>query len=128
MLEDFEQQFDRSIALIQESRERTLFDRCPIDFLAYALALEEPLDLDAWIERMQGAIALLDLIVFLPIEKRIPVPDSEDRKLRRDVDERLHEIILEDSFGILDALEVIEASGSLENRVRKILECVTIIP
>lgn len=116
-LEDFEQQFNRSVTAIQESEKNTLFDRCPIDCLAYAMALEEPIEIEDWIERMQEAIELLDLIVFVPIEKRIPVPDSEDFVLRKDVDNLLQEILLENSLGILDAIEVLEVTGSLEKRV-----------
>lgn len=127
-LEDFEQQFNRSITIIKESRDNTIFDRCPLDYLAYALAigeissLEEPIDTEGWIHMMEDAIQLLDLIVLVPIENRdrIPVPMSEDLKLRRDVDEKLKEILLEDSWGILEKIEVLEVTGSLEKRVKMV--------
>lgn len=40
-LEDFEQQFELSNNLVLESDPNTLFDRSPLDFLAYALTLGE---------------------------------------------------------------------------------------
>ena len=76
---------------------------------------------------MQDAIQLLDLIVFVPIEKRdrIPLPASEDLKLRKEVEhEKLQEILFEDSLNILGKIEIIEVAGSLgekdENGERQI--------
>lgn len=97
-IEDFEQQLEFSVRSIMESRKNTLFDQCPLDCLAYALALGE-FDVDSWIQKMNSAIQLLDLIGFLPIEDRdrIPIPVSEDLKLRKKVDENLQDILLNDS-------------------------------
>ncbi|MBS3904746.1 MAG: AAA family ATPase [Simkania sp.] len=125
-LEDFEQQLKRSVAVIEESRNNTIFDRSPLDYLAYALAiaespsLGESIDTEEWIQMMQEAIRLLDFIIFVPIENRIPVPASEDLKLRMKVDEKLQEILLEDSLGILDEIEVLEVTGSLEKRAKMV--------
>lgn len=125
-LEDFEQLIKRSITLIQESQNNTIFDRCPLDYLAYALSvaetssLERSIDIEDWIEMMKEAIELLDLIVFIPIENRIPVPISEDLELRMNVNQNLQEIIFEDSLGILDKIEILEVTGSLEKRVKMI--------
>ena len=122
-LEDFEQQFKRSITAIEESQDNTIFDRGPLDCLAYALviaedsSLEESIDVEDLIQMMEAALQLLDLIVFVPVESRIPVPASEDLKLRRNVDKKLQEILLEDSLGILDGMEIIEVVGKLEKRV-----------
>ncbi|QVL57982.1 MAG: hypothetical protein KFB93_02565 [Simkaniaceae bacterium] len=124
LLEDYEAQFKRSIQLILESRSHTIFDRCPLDFLGYAFAVgEKRVDLKSWIEDMEEAIRLLDLIIFLPIEyrDRIAIPPSEDKKLRRIVDENLQEIFLDDSLGILENIKVLEVTGSLEKRVERIL-------
>ncbi|MCH9630440.1 MAG: hypothetical protein S4CHLAM37_04400 [Chlamydiia bacterium] len=128
-VEDFEQQMIRSVKTINESSENTIFDRCPLDPLAYALAmentspLEEPVDTNYWIDRMEDAMELIDLLVFVPIEDkdRILVPSSQDLKLRRYVDEKLYEFIVEDSLGILGDIEIIEVSGSIENRVKMLL-------
>ena len=116
-LEDFEQQLKRSMAEIKKSGKNTIFDRCPFDCLAYALAIEESIDADDWTLRIEETIERLDLIVFVPVEKRIPVPASEDLKLRGHVDELLQEMLLEDSLGILGDTEVLEVTGSLSKRV-----------
>lgn len=126
-LEDFEQLIKRSVTVINESGNNTIFDRCPLDYLAYALAiaetssLEERIDVEDLVQMMEEAIQHLDLIVFVPIENRIPVPASEDLKLRMNVNENLQEMLLEDSLGILDKIEVLEVTGSLEKRVKMIM-------
>ena len=122
-MDDFEQQFDCSIQSIEESRNNTLFDRCPLDSLAYSLSLDEPIDTKDWIQKMENAIQLLDLIVFIPIENRdrIHVPASEDLELRKNVDVRLHDMLLNDSLGILKNIEILEVAGSIEKRVRMVI-------
>lgn len=120
-VEDFEEQLEFSVRSIMESRNNTFFDRCPLDCLAYALSLGE-VDVDSWIQKMDGAIQLLDLIVFLPIEDRdrIPIPISEDLKLRKKMDENLQDMLLNDSLGILKDVEILEVMGSVEKRVRMV--------
>jgi predicted ATPase len=126
-LEDFERQLEFSVKSIVESCNNTFFDRCPLDFLAYALALGE-VDIDSWIQKIDRAIQLLDFIVFLPIvdRDRIPIPVSEDLKLREKVDENLREMLLHDSLGILKDVEIIEIMGSVEKRAKMVkarLDC-----
>lgn len=79
-------------------------------------SFEEPVDSDEWIEMMQEAIERLDLIVFVPVEKRIPVPASEDLRLRANVDNLLQEMILEDSLGMLEHVETLEVMGGVSKR------------
>ena len=123
-VEDFEAQLNYSIKAIENSEDNTLFDRCPLDFLSYALTIQdnEELDTEDWIQRMKGAIEKLDLIVFVPIEKRIPAPKSEDLEWRANVDEQLYEMVMNDSLGILENVEVLEVTGSVEKRMSLIKE------
>ncbi len=123
-IEDFEEQIKCSIEAIKGSEDNTLFDRCPIDCLAYALAtteaqlLNDTISIGAWARKMKSAIARFDLIVYLPIESRVPLPVSEDSALRTQVDTLLQEMLIDDSLGILEDVDVIEVSGSLEQRVK----------
>lgn len=122
-VQDFEEQLHRSVRAIEESEENTIFDRCPLDFLAYAQAIGNgAIDVEEWVQKMEDALEQLDLIVYVPIENQIPVSRSEDLELRGRVDELLHEILLEDSLGLLEEIEVIVAMGSLENRAQKVKE------
>jgi len=128
LLEDFEKQLKRSISAINESQKDTIFDRCPLDCLAYMLALSKNFDEKLWAEQVEVAIERLDLIIFLPIEycDRIIVPPSQNLKLRAKVDEKLAELILDDSLGILENTDVLEVTGGLEDRVKTIKEKLSI--
>ncbi|MCB1110879.1 MAG: AAA family ATPase [Chlamydiia bacterium] len=121
-LEDFAEQCLRSIKAIQESGNNTIFDRCPLDCLAYALTLGRDMDLSDWIEKVEGGIQRLDLIVMVPLESpdRISPPRSENLKWRDRVDEMLHELILEDSLGILGEKCVLEVRGDVGKRVQRV--------
>lgn len=124
-IEEFEQQLEFSINLIKESPGKALFDRCPIDFLGYALVIaeenSEAFDWEKWESQIAKSLSSLDLIVFLPIETPdcISLPPSEDKYFRKLVDEKLRELILEDSCGIVKT-KVLEITGTLSERVKKI--------
>src|SRR5687768_741349 len=62
-VEDFERQLHESIAMMAEAPARALFDRSPLDFVAYAQVLDEDLDVDEWIDAARDAIESLDLVV-----------------------------------------------------------------
>src|SRR5688572_21905120 len=69
-VEDFEAQLERCIEALGEAGSDTLFDRCPLDLLAYLAVHEdaEGFDLEQWLPRVQEAVEALDLVVFVPIE------------------------------------------------------------
>ncbi len=121
-IEDFEKQLECSVELIEEAPKNAIFDRSPFDFLAYAQVLSEnsgdDLDLEAWSEQVEEALPQIDVLFFLPIESPdlIKVPRSEDSDLRYGVDEKLRELILEDSLGLLKDVTVFEVTGSLQKR------------
>ena len=122
-VEDFELQLERSIECLSGSEPDVIFDRCPIDMLGYLLAHPdaEAFHLEKWLPRVQAAIDTLDLIVFLPVEERdrIALPPSQDAGFRLDVDQQLKEIFLDDSLDL--ELEVLEVTGSLDQRVEQVL-------
>ena len=127
-IEDFKQQLKCSTELIMNSPKKAIFDRSPIDFLAYALVKAEEdhdqCDMESWQTKIETAISEIDILVFLPIEypDAIQLPKSEDQKLRSLVDEKLKELILDDSLGFLKDTDVLEVSGSLQNRINLILK------
>jgi len=125
-VEDFELQLERSIELLSGSEPEVIFDRCPIDMLGYLLALAEGFHLEKWLPRVQAAIDTLDLIVFLPVEARdrIDLSPSEDANFRLDVDHKLKEILLDDSLDL--EMNVLEVTGSLQERVRRVLSRVRV--
>jgi predicted ATPase len=120
-VEDFELQLERSIECLSGNEPDVIFDRCPVDMLGYLLVLAEDFHLEKWLPRVQAAIDTLDLIGFLPIEDRdrVTLPPSEDPGFRLDVDQKLKEILLDDSLDL--GMEVIEVTGPLHERVRQVL-------
>ena len=122
-IEDFELQLERSIESLDEQTPDVIFDRCPADILGYLLEHTDvdAFDLDAWLPRARTAINTLDLIVFLPIEvpDRIVLPLSQDAAYRQRVDEKLKEIILENSFGF--DTDVLEVTGNPQLRIKQVM-------
>jgi predicted ATPase len=122
-IEDFELQLERSIENLNENAPNVVFDRCPVDILGYLLSHADvkAFDLEEWLPRVQTAIRKLDLVVFIPIEEpdRIVLPASQDAAYRQRVDEKLKEIIRENSFDL--EVEVLEVTGSPRTRVERVL-------
>jgi thymidylate kinase len=122
-IEDFELQLERSIENLDEGSPNVIFDRCPADILGYLLVHTnvDAFDLDAWMPRVRTAMGTLDLIVFLPIEvpDRIVLPLSQDAAYRQRIDDKLKEIIVEDSFDF--EVAVLEVTGNLRTRIDRVI-------
>jgi thymidylate kinase len=123
-LEDFEAQLERSVEELSDGSDNVLFDRCPVDFLAYISvhADSDAFDLDEWLPRVRAAVQTLDLVVFVPIEARDRITlaaSDDDDDTRESVDEKLRELLVEDSLDL--DVEVLEVEGDLATRVRAAL-------
>ncbi len=118
-VDDFLRQLEFSInRLAKHTRdENVIYERCPLDFLAYIEALE-PDRVHDLLGPVSEAARNLDLIVYLPIEHGFEHDvDDEYPKLRKAVNRRLNAILLDDELGILSA-QVVEATGSSAQRLR----------
>jgi len=121
-IEDFELQLERSVECVQESGVNVVFDRCPLDFLGYLITHPDAdvFRLEDWMPRIQESVALLDTIIFVPIEKpdRIDLP-RPDGHARAEVDAALTDILPGDVYGLeFDCLVV---SGTVAERVRRVV-------
>lgn len=116
-VEDFLRQLDFSIDRVatHAAGEKVIYERCPLDFLAYIEALE-PNQIAPLLGPISTALTNLDLLVFVPIEPAV-CPDAEYPKLRKAVDQRLNAILLDDDLGIIKT-PVVEATGSTAQRLR----------
>jgi len=119
-VEDFYRQLQFNIdRLEQRSREaQVIYERCPIDFLAYIDVLDSQAA-QASIGLVSEAIRNLDLILYLPVDPSLDVPRDDYPKLRESVDRRLSAILNEDEFGIISScgVVVVEATGSTKQRL-----------
>jgi len=96
--------------------ENVIYERCPVDFLAYIHALDRK-GAEALLERVSDAMQHLDLIVYLPLDERTGEPEFP--KLQRAVDHRLSSIFRDDEFGIVSSTNaiIVEAEGSIDHRL-----------
>ena len=120
-VEDFLRQLEFNIARLQQHTlgEKIIYERCPIDFLAYIDALE-PRSVEAVLAPVSQAMQHLDLIVYLPLDDEQTI-ESEYPKLQKAVDRRLSKMLLDDELGILK-VPVVEARGSTAQRLRVVSE------
>jgi predicted ATPase len=126
-VDDFHRQLEFNVERLRFHKDdgMVIYERCPVDFLAYILALRdlktEHVDstfIERVIEIVLDAIQHLDLIVFLPIEEEYYIEDNS--KLRTTVNSQLFEILSGDEFGIVSSglVTLIGASGSTTERLR----------
>ncbi len=122
-LEDFEAQLARSLAALDDAGRDVLFDRCPVDILAYLLEHDDAdaFDLDDWLEPIRDAVHTLDLVVFVPIEEadRIALAPHEDAEQRRAVHDRLRDLLIDGALGA--DVEVLTVSGDVRARTEQIM-------
>ena len=117
-IEDFRRQLEFNIERLDQHPPGTkvIYERCPLDFLAYIDALDQR-STETLVGPVSQALQNLDLIVFLPLESATHL-DDEYPKLQKAVDSRLSTIFSEDEFGILTTSNVIEATGPTAKRLR----------
>jgi len=130
--EDFYRQLEYSVGRLHQygSGDRVILERCPVDYIAYMFALAE-LGRDRDAARVlensfgiaQSAIALLDVVVFLPAnDLHHEAPVSEDLELRSAVDTRLERILIDDDLGWFASSHpvVLMATGTTAKRLQTI--------
>lgn len=119
-VEDFRRQLEFNVERLgkHSADENVIYERCPIDFIAYMDALD-PNNMRPLLEPMSKH---LDLIVYLPAE-----PDNADceyPKLRKAVDRRLSAILLDDDLAIIN-IPVVESRGSTAQRLSIVERAIT---
>lgn len=118
--EDYLLQLEHSIEQISSVENNVIFDRCPMDMLAYIQATHKVKNnkIQSLYHKVQNVITALDLLVFIPIEDpdRIGCPESGLPELRQQVNEILNDWIRD--IGI-DVLEVVGSPIARRNRVLK---------
>ncbi len=129
-LPDLEEQLTQSIGMVlaHAGDPDVIFDRSPLDYVGYleVVAAREGAEWEPsgkLLGRIERALAVLDLIVFVPLL----MPDEiavriEQPKLRKAVDQRLKRIVGDDVFGLRDTpTRVVEISGSRTQRVDRLM-------
>jgi AAA+ ATPase superfamily predicted ATPase len=122
-VDDFLVQFEYSIKQLATNDYNVIFDRCPIDFLAYIQAIDETKNIQSLYNRVESIMQEIDLLVFVPIEEPdlIVCQESDLPKLRKKVNDILKDWILD--FGI----ETIQVKGTLLNRRDQVLNKISLM-
>jgi hypothetical protein len=121
---DYVVQLRCSLRLLYSQGSNVVFDRCPLDFLGYILALPSgrAFDLDPWLPVVEARLAMLDLLVFIPVPSGTDsIPPPPDNDFRLVVDGVLRELVIADELGVCGNLDVVEVTGPTSQRVDDVL-------
>lgn len=102
---------------------RVIFDRTPLDYLAYLVALGADLATFAGIAALHAAFASLDVLVVIPItaaaDRLLPAPALP--ALRRAMNEVLLTILYDDPFEAWSDIPIVELDAPLDRRLTQVL-------
>jgi len=128
--DDFYRQLEFNVSRLRNYQpgQSVIFERCPVDFLAYLLALKnlrrsnsDTELIEKSLAKVIGTISFLDLIVFLPLNDEDPIEtvDEEDPELRCEVDCRLEAVYNDGDLNLFSLYRplVVEARGSTSQRM-----------
>jgi AAA domain len=129
--ESFFAQLEYHVHRLQEYKPgyRVIFERCPIDYVAYldALLTLKRSSADRHLAKQsisiaRDAVRLLDLIVFLPGTEIQFVSEDEDPKLRDEVDAGLEDILMNNSLDVFGEASplVIQVTGNTAERLEQL--------
>jgi hypothetical protein len=122
-LEDYRAQLRRSLRVLRSSAPRVVFDRTPLDFLAYLAAQGADIDDEADLSALRSALASLDLLIVTPVtpetEQVLPWPGMP--RLRQAVNDMLLDLLSSDPLQAWGDVPVIELSGPLDGRLEAVL-------
>ena len=132
-LESLIEQLDYSIDQLNQSADESnlIFDRCPIDFIAYALwtLRQDGIDIhnseiSERFDQIKEALSTLDLIAFLPITTEHLVDYTEENSAyRKAIDTGFKKIYRDDLYDLFPEYghpRIIEIWGDRLDRVRKL--------
>ncbi len=137
-LDDLIEQLHYSIEQINQCKneKNVIFDRCPVDFIAYAMCSEElgshdinDSEVAEIFPDVKDALNKLDLILFLPITKENLIDYDEDNPAyRKAADKSFKKIYRDDVCDIFPRYNhprIIEIWGDRATRIKKIETCLT---
>ena len=107
----------------QPEQPRVVFDRTPLDYLAYLAAVGVDAEREADTPVLKPALASLDLLVITVItaetERLLPTPDLPE--LREAMNEALLDLVYADPLVAWAEVPLLELDGPLETRLPAVL-------
>lgn len=123
-VDDFEVQLRQSLLSLRRRAPNCVFERCPLDLVAYILASPDGdhFNLEAWRQPITRAITSLDLIVTLhPDPAYDPGLPLEDARFRFAVEDVLQDLVNDDEFNLLGHVDVLVLDGPWDSRLKRLL-------
>jgi nicotinamide riboside kinase len=116
-LEDLSIQLEHAIEQVEMDELDVLFDRSPLDLLAYIHVIGGAEASRNFYLKVKEAMEEIDLLVFVPVETpdRMDCPETEFPKLRKQVNE-----LLEEWINAFD-LETITVKGDIAEREKQVI-------
>jgi hypothetical protein len=124
-LEDYRALLARSVRSLTSPPllRRIIFDRTPLDYLAYIAATGADPSTEAGTAALQPAFGSLDLLVITLItpETEQLLPPAEMPRLRSQMNDALLELVYDDPLNAWGDNPVLELSGPLDGRLDAVL-------
>jgi hypothetical protein len=117
------------------SRDHVIFDRCPVDYLAYSIytAHHRQTDLDtAFVESLvkpvRDSLRFLDVLVFVPVTRKHPIHLEDDgirlvdKEYRWEVDRHFKRLYRDALYELFDdkGPRLVEVTGAREERIAQL--------
>jgi hypothetical protein len=120
---DFRAQLRRSLLLLGQPGQNLIFDRTPLDYLAYLAVLGSELRREVDATTLRAAFASLDLLVVLPLtaETERVLPRAELLHLRSKVNAALLDLLDEDPWEAWRGVRVLELTVPVSQRTGTVL-------
>jgi hypothetical protein len=124
-LDDYRAQLACSLRTLSDpaALPKIVFDRTPLDYLAYLAATGADPEREADTPAVRSALATLDLLVITVItpETEQVLPPSELPELRSEMSEALLELVYADPLNVCGDVPVLELDGRLNDRLAAVL-------
>ena len=119
----------------RSSRDHVIFDRCPVDYIAYSIytAHHRQTDLDtAFVESLvrpvRDSLRFLDVVVFVPVTQKHPIHLEDDgirpidKEYRWEVDRHFKRLYREGLYEMFDdkGPRIVEVTGSRAERIAQL--------
>jgi hypothetical protein len=121
--DDFRALLQRSTRMLETAAAKVVFDRTPLDYLAYLAAAGADPEDEADPPSLRSALAGLDLLVITPITPQTEalLPRAEMPQLREQMNDALLDLVYRDPLRAWEDLPLIELSGPLDGRLDAVL-------
>ncbi|MFI8221441.1 AAA family ATPase [Streptomyces sp. NPDC085932] len=117
--EDYRAQLKRSVLLLHSPADDIIFDRTPVDFLAYLAVQGHDIAEEAAPYALESVMTGLDILVVAPItaETEKSLPKAEMPRLRESVNDELLDILHADPLHAWGELPILELTVPLDRRI-----------